>query len=216
MSDVKVSNSVLRRLPLYCSYLRSLPGQREYISATAIAAALKMGEVQVRKDLASICDTGKPKVGYVVSELLEALESYLGYYSITNAVLVGTGKLGRALLDYTRFYEYGLSIVAGFDINPDAVGTTERGKHIYHISSLRRICEQYGAEIGIITVPSDAAQQVCGMLIDAGVRGIWNFAPVHLSVPPDVVIKNENLAVSLALLNKRLKSFVSGESNIIR
>ena len=205
MVKTRVSKAVLSRLPIYLAYLKDLPDGRDHISATAISQALKMGEVLVRKDLAMICEGGKPRVGYLVADLLHALETYLGYRDDTPAVLVGTGKLGRALLDYVGFSEYGLRIVAGFDSNYAMEGNTEKGKQIYHIQKLPRICVENEVKIGIITVPQSSAQSVCDMLIDAGIKAIWNFAPVHLRVPQGIVVKNENLAVSLALLSKTFK-----------
>lgn len=120
-----ISQAILRRLPIYLTYLKSLPPQGPaHISATAIAAALHMGEVQVRKDLASVSKAGRPRIGYIVSELVEDLEAFLGCNDVSNAVIVGAGKLGKALLDYEGFSEYGLHIVAGLDIRVTSEETT--------------------------------------------------------------------------------------------
>ena len=117
--DKKISKSVLKRLPGYHAYLKSLQNSDSpYISATAIANALDMGEVQVRKDLAMVSDGGRPKVGYVRERLIEDIEQFLGYDNTTDAILVGAGRLGQALLGYNGFDEYGLNILAAFDICP--------------------------------------------------------------------------------------------------
>lgn len=203
--DQKVSKSVIKRLPVYLSYLKSLPSDApENISATTLATALGMGEVQVRKDLAMISDGGRPKVGYRRAALVEDLQIFLGYAYTNNAVLIGAGKLGRALLSYSGFSEYGLNIVAAFDQNPALVGTTECGKPIYPMESLEEVCNDRGILIGIITVPASQAQSVCDLLIRQGIQAIWNFAPAHLDVPNGILVQNENMATSLAVLSKHL------------
>lgn len=206
MGTKGVSKSTLKRLPIYLTYLKSLNSDdTEHISATAIANALSMGEVQVRKDLASISDSGKPKVGYLVTELISELETFLGYDNIKNAIIVGTGKLGKAFLDYEGFTEYGLNIIAGFDSNKEVVGTTKLGKPIYNISKLFEVCKTEKVKIGIITVPAKHAQSVCDMMIKSGIVAILNYAPVHLVVPDNVLVRYENIATSLAILAKALK-----------
>ena len=134
MERKEISKAVLKRLPGYISYLRSIPeGECIYISATALANALGMGEVQVRKDLAMVSDGGRPKVGYHRESLIEDIEQFLGYDNTTDAVLIGAGKLGQALLGYVGFEAYGLNILAAFDIHPKTE-KTESGKPVYHIS----------------------------------------------------------------------------------
>ena len=139
MAD-SVSKSVLKRLPVYLTYLRSLGDDApENISATVLASALNMGEVQVRKDLALVSDGGRPKVGYRRRALAEDIERFLGYDNTNDAVLIGAGKLGRALLGYTGFSEYGLNIVAAFDANPAQVGVEENGKPVLPLSALEEL-----------------------------------------------------------------------------
>ena len=117
----EISKSVLKRLPGYLSYLKSIPeGEAVYISATALANALSMGEVQVRKDLAMVSDGGRPKIGYLRSQLVEDISQFLGYDNTTDAILVGAGKLGQALMGYKGFDAYGLNILAAFDVDPVA------------------------------------------------------------------------------------------------
>ena len=205
MVEKEISRATLRRLPTYLSYLKSLPADASVnISATAIAAGLNMGEVQVRKDLALISDGGRPKIGYNRERLIEDIEVYLGYDNTNDAVLIGAGKLGRALLGYSGFAEYGLNIVAAFDANDALMGTTKSGKPVMDLSRLSDICRRYQIQIGILTVPAEQAQSVCDLLIANGIRAIWNFAPTHLTVPNDILVQNENMAASLALLCKHL------------
>lgn len=200
-----VPKSVLRRLPVYLSYLRSMPADSPaHISATALATALNMGQVQVRKDLAMVSDGGKPKVGYERVALMNDISRFLGYDNTNDAVLIGAGKLGRALLDYEGFAEYGLNIVAAFDENTALAGQTAGGKHIYPIDGLEDFCAEEKVLIGVITVPKAQAQKVCDRLIACGVKAILNFAPIHLDVPQGILVQNENIAMSLAVLSKHL------------
>ena len=210
--DVKVSKAVLKRLPGYLAYLNSMPDSAPAtISATALANALDMGEVQVRKDLAIVSDGGRPKVGYQREALIDDIEQFLGYDNTTDAVLIGAGKLGRALLGYGGFAEYGLNIVAAFDANDTLIGTTNGGKPIMHLSRLGEVCQRYKIKIGIITVPAEYAQGVCDLLIENGILAIWNFAPKHLNVPDGILVQNENMAASLALLCKHLNERMQGQ-----
>lgn len=204
MSAQMVSKQTLSRLPQYLSYLESLPDTVRSISATGIAAALNLNQVQVRKDLASVSSSGKPKVGYIRRDLIREIKAFLGYDSADEAVIVGAGKLGRALMGYIGFKDYGLNILAAFDVNEDVIGEDENGRPIMPIEVLKDTCQQLGVRIGIITVPAPAAQAVCEQLIDAGVLAIWNFAPVRLVVPEGILVQNENMASSLAILSNHL------------
>ena len=206
MADKEISKSVLKRLPGYVAYLKSIPDSGSpYISATALANALGMGEVQVRKDLAMVSDGGRPKIGYLRESLIEDIEQFLGYDNTTDAVLIGAGKLGQALLGYIGFDEYGLNILAAFDANPTAQRTDD-GKPILHIDNLESFCKGHKVLMGIITVPAANAQEVCDRLISCGIKAIWNFAPTHLDVPANILVQNENMATSLAVLSMHLKA----------
>ena len=208
MEKKKVSKSVLRRLPGYLGYLKSLPRDGSpHISATALANALGMGEVQVRKDLAMVSDGGRPKIGYVRESLIEDIEQFLGYDNTTDAVLIGAGKLGQALLDYKGFDEYGLNILAAFDVMPKR-DMTEEGKRIYPLEHLEEFCHENKVLMGIITVPSENAQEVADRLVQCGIKAIWNFAPALLEVPPHILVQYENMATSLAVLSMHLQAHI--------
>ncbi len=201
-----VSKQTLRRLPGYLNYLKSCsPDNSPYISATTVANALHLNQVVVRKDLGAVSGSGRPKVGYVREELVRELESFLGYDNTEDAVLVGAGKIGKALLSYEGFQQYGLNIVAAFDTDPGTVNTEEGGKQIFPIEKLPDLCRRLGIRMGIITVPGSSAQSVCSLLIESGVLAIWNFAGVHLDVPEGILVQNEDMAVSLAILSNHLK-----------
>ena len=206
MERKEISKSVLKRLPGYLAYLKGLSENASpYISATALANALGMGEVQVRKDLAMVSDGGRPKIGYLRENLIDDIEQFLGYDNTTDAVLIGAGKLGQALLDYTGFDAYGLNILAAFDTKP-SLEMTEGGKPIFHISQLESFCRTHKVLMGIITVPQQHAQDVCDLLIANGIKAIWTFAPVHLEVPSNILVQHENMATSLAVLSMHLQA----------
>lgn len=207
MEDKKpISLQTLKRLPSYLQYLRSLSKDNvKYISATSIAQALELNDVQVRKDLASVSDKGKPKMGYALVDLITDIESFLGYDNVQSAVLVGAGNLGRALLCYEGFSKYNLDIVAAFDKNEEIIGSKIKNKHVFPLNKLNNLCERMKIKIGIIAVPECEAQEVCDLLIDSGILAIWNFAPVKLNVPKEVLVQNENIGNSLAILSKHLR-----------
>ena len=206
MERKEISKSVLKRLPGYLSYLKSIPESAgPYISATALANALNMGEVLVRKDLALVSDGGRPKIGYQRERLVDDISQFLGYDNTTDAVLIGAGKLGQALCGYSGFNAYGLNILAAFDIKPRMEYPLE-GTPIYHMEQLERFCRKNKVLMGIITVPAPYAQVVCDQLIACGVKAIWNFAPTHLDVPNNILVQNENMATSLAVLSMHLQA----------
>ena len=206
MENRSLPKATLARIPIYIRYLKELPADSgSTISATKIARGVLLGEVQVRKDLALISGRGKPRVGYERDKLIGDLESCLGSESLTSAVLIGAGKLGQALLDYDGFEEFGVKIVAGFDCNEKTIQIS-KSKSVLPINEIKAYCANDNVKIGIITVGQGSAQQVCDTLVACGIKAIWNFAPCRLSVPSDIILKQENLALSLAHLNSQIKN----------
>lgn len=200
-----VSKAMLARLPGYLNYLKSLPEDSSvHISATTLARALELGDVQVRKDLAVVSGGGRRKTGHLRENLIRDIENFLDHSNMTAAILVGAGKLGQALLDYPGFEVFGLNILAGFDLHPETI-QNHSGKPVYSVREMERFCGEHDVTVGIITVPVSQAQTVCDRLVACGVRAIWNFAPVHLKVPAHIPVQNENLAISLTELRMRLK-----------
>ena len=200
-----VPAQTLRRLPTYLRYLRSLPGNgRTHVSARAIASALNLGEIQVRKDLSAISASGRPRIGYACRELEKDIEACLGVENISEAVLVGAGRLGNALLCYEGFSQYGLSIVAAFDEDESAIGELTNGKQVLPLTKLKDTCRRRNIRIGIVAVPAKCAQRAMDALVDAGIRAVWNFAPTLLRVPEDVLVRNEDMAASLAMFSTAL------------
>lgn len=204
MDKSAVTKATLGRLPHYLQFLRELSvDEVPYISATVIAKQLSLGEVQVRKDLNSVSGAGKPKVGYKTVDLIKSLESYLGQGNMTNAVLVGAGKLGKALLEFDDFEDYGVKITAAFDCNETAI-RYNRSIEILPMKEFDGFCKANNIQIGIITVGAGSAQAVCNKMIESGISAIWNFAPCSLEVPDGILLKQERLALSLAYLNNKL------------
>ncbi len=202
------------RLSMYLTCLKRRPATAAAnISATAIAEELGINDVVVRKDLASISSGGKPKIGYIIEDLIRDIEHALGHDTAAEAVLVGAGNLGKALLAYSNFEKYGLNVVAAFDSNPNLIGKEIQGTKIVDPARIQDLCERMHIKIGIITVPFDSAQTVCDALVAGGIRAIWNFAPIHLKVPENVVIKNENMAASLAFLTKQLEESIAKDNS---
>ena len=212
-NQTTISKQALQRMPYYLQALRTARDSgASIISAPTVASQLDLNEVQVRKDFASVSDTaGKPKAGFQISELITAIERTLGYDNSNEAVLVGAGSLGRALLSYRGFEAYGLSIVAAFDVDPNLTGGEISGKQVLPMSKLPQVCHNMNIHIGIITVPASQAQSVCDALVESGVQAIWNFAPVHLNTPEGILVQNENMAASLALLSKHLSERIESK-----
>ncbi len=204
--NVEMSKATLNRLPSYLRYLYQLDKKNvPTVSSTTIANGLGLNPVQVRKDIALVASVaGKPKTGYATKDLIADLEGYLGYNNTRDAVLVGAGGLGRAILGYDGFRNYGLNIVAAFDVNEESIGKEVNGKPVYHLDNLDSVVNRFKIRLGIICVPSVAAQSVADKMVKAGIRAIWCFAPVHLNLPPDIAVKGEDLAASLALLSMQL------------
>lgn len=204
MRNFSIPKATLGRIPKYLTYLKELSLERvPYISATMIAKELNFGEVQVRKDLAMVSGAGRPRVGYGTETLISQLEDCLGYNRLTSAVLIGAGRLGRALLQYDGFRHYGVEIVAAFDSNDQVLGLDSKTE-ILPMNQFAAFCKEHKVELGIITVGEGSAQEVCDQMIASGIKAIWNFAPCKLQVPDGVMLQNENLALSLAHLRNRL------------
>lgn len=202
MKTTDVSRAALGRIPVYLKFIESLPQDVETVSATTIAKALGFGEVQVRKDLGAICGSVKPRIGYTVSDLKASLE-YLIDSRNGKTVIVGAGKLGRALLDYGGFSDYGLDILAAFDT--EVSQNNASGKPILPIDGLHDFCKENNVSIGVIAVPAKAAQEVCDKLCQSGIKAIMSFAPCKLTAPEGVAIQYENMALSLAHLKTQIK-----------
>lgn len=201
-----VPEPTLRRLPTYVHYLRrTAQVETETISTSLMAKELKLDPTQVRKDLACTGVTGTPKVGYNIDRLIDAIENFLGWDNVEDAFLVGVGNLGKALLSYERLSGYGVNIVAAFDVNPALVGTSINGVKIIELKKMKNLIQRMNIHIGIITTPAGSAMDVAEKMIDGGIKAIWNFAPISIDSPDNVIVQNMDLYASLAVLSKKLK-----------
>ena len=209
-----VMKSTLSRLPLYYSLVSRLQTEGvSYVSSALIAQHLNLNSVLVRKDLARVSSVeGKPRTGFEVTQLLKDMINYLGYNKLDEAILVGVGSMGRILLTNSKFEKFGLNIVVGFDKDPYLCGLQLEGKHILPMEKMESLVQRMGIRIDIITVPDDQAQDVCDQMVKCGIKAIWNFAFVPLKVPEDVLVKNENLPSSLAVLSHQLAQSMASQS----
>lgn len=194
----------LQRLPVYLNYLKSMPSDRIYVSSGHIAESLDMGEVLVRKDLAYTSAVGRPRVGYVKQELIAALEDFLCCNGRRSAVIVGVGALGRAVLGYGGFHNYGIEIVAAFDSDLKKIGSEVAGKPVYDIAEVGGKVKQLKAELAVICVPANHAQEVAELLVKSGIKAILNFAPVMIKSPENIVVRHIDVAANLAILSSMI------------
>lgn len=209
MENNSVSVQALQRMPIYLEYLKTLPSTASAsISASAIAEALGLCHSQVRKDLAAVSGGGKPKVGYIRECLVEDMEAFLGCTEIKRAVVVGMGTLGRFMMDCDEFAGYGMHVVAGFEPDQTDEENMVGTKYVFPMEKLRLLCSRVKIHVGIITVPARQAQQVCDLLTECGVMAIWNFTPVALQAPEDVLVYNQSLASSLSVLSTHITRVV--------
>ena len=191
----------VRRLPGYLNIVRAFQEEgRQYISSAAIANELDMDAIQVRKDLAITGVFGRPQKGYPVDALLAAIERFLGWDTLRDAVLVGVGNLGAALLGYREFNLHGLAITAAFDADRRKIGAAIHGVKIMNSRTMDIQIPRLDVKIAILTVPSDHAQGTADVLVNAGIEGIWNFTGMKLLVPNHVTIQNEDLSSGFAML----------------
>jgi len=197
----------IRRLPGYLQVVRQAEQDGVLvISGTTIADELELEPIQVRKDLAVTGIVGKPRVGYVVKDLIAALEHFLRWDQTHNAIVLGAGHLGTALLGHTEFRKNGLNIIAGFDTDPAKIGKKFHGIKIVDSAELAEFIRGNGVTVAILTVPPHVAQDLCNLVIDAGVKSVWNFTALKLKVPDgrtDVLIQKEDLSSGYAVLSVR-------------
>ncbi|MBF0331274.1 MAG: redox-sensing transcriptional repressor Rex [Candidatus Omnitrophica bacterium] len=203
--DPVVSRSTLKRLPLYLHLLEALLAQGvECVSSTQLAREFNFNPTQVRKDLEVTGEVGKARVGFRVAGLVVRIRDFLGWNSTHDAVLVGVGNMGKALLGYKDFEKYGLNIVAAFDKDVRKVGATTFDREVLPLAQLPKFIKRTKVHIGILTVPAREAQPVVDLMLAAGIKAIWNFAPAPLRIPAGVILENARLTQSLAVLTSHL------------
>lgn len=201
-SNVVISKRQLERYPMYLKFLIFIKKNGVVnISSSIIAREMKCSEEQVRKDFQAISkNAGKCHLGRNVDEMIRDLKDFLGYNKTAEAVLIGVGNLGKALLHYSGFASYGLKILAAFDVKEDIVGTNINGTPVYDISDLKDQIALLNVKTAILVTPASAAQETVDLLVQSGITAIWNFVSIHLQVPDNIIIENVDLAASLAKL----------------
>lgn len=206
----RTSNSIvpepaLRRLPWYLAYVKLIHAQGEtVISSTHIAKSTGVDSALVAKDLSYVSIVGKTRVGYDVGEMVQVLEDFLGFNMGHKAYIFGVGNLGAALMHDRGLSQYGMEIVGGFDVRSEVVGTEIGGTKVYHLDELSEVMDA-DANIGILTVPVDVAQQVTNKMVEAGMTAIWNFTPFRISVPKGVVVQNTSIYSHLSVMFHRIE-----------
>lgn len=205
MVVASVPEPTLRRLPSYYHYLVRLRDRgQEMISASQMGEDLGVHHTQVRKDLAATGSQGKPKIGHRIEDLIASIETFLNWNNVTDAFLVGAGNLGAALLGYSGFERAGVRIVAAFDTHPHLIGQKINGVSVLPLEKFGDLAQRMHIGIGILTVPPEVAQDIAEMMVDHGIQAIWNFAPIVLDLPDDVIIENVALYSSLGVLSRKL------------
>jgi len=199
---VQIPRPTIERLPLYLRCLIRLASSGvEVVSSEELGKLLAITAVQIRKDLAYFGEFGRRGVGYDVSALLAQVSQILGVNRARKLVLVGVGHLGQALANYDGFREHGFNISAVFDADPSKIGLTIAGQRVLPVHRIGEMLPQMGVEMAILAVPAHAAQKVVDALVLAGIKAIWNFAPVRLIVPEHIEVRQENMIVGLLALS---------------
>ena len=195
----------LRRLPWYLAHVKLLMNSGvEFVSSTQIASATNVDSSQVAKDLSLLDISGKTRVGYEVKSLVDVLEDFLGFTKCHKACIFGVGSLGGALMTDSGLEQYGLKLVAGFDIREEIIGKEINGIPIYHTNDFKKIQEREKMVIGIITVPVEKAQESAEEMVNGGIGALWNFTPYKIKVDENIVVQETSLCAHLAVMFNRL------------
>ena len=203
---IKIPEPTLRRLPWYLAYAKMARKHGEqHLSSTQIAQHIGVDASKVAKDFSYIAISGKTRVGYELEELITALDGFLGFSNSHKAFLFGAGSLGSSLLDDDGLRQYGLDLVSAFDAKETLSGTFINHIPIHHINDFKRLQEQTGVEIAVLTVPVEVAQEVADLMVECGIRAIWNFTPYPIRVPDGIVIQNTSIYAHLAVMFNRLR-----------
>ncbi|MDR3062167.1 MAG: redox-sensing transcriptional repressor Rex [Dysgonamonadaceae bacterium] len=205
-SQWKVPEPALRRLPWYLAYAKLLKSKGEtLVSSTQISKEISVDSSQVAKDLSYVNVAGKTRVGYDIDSLIVVLEDFLGFTISHKAFLFGAGSLGGALLHDSGLNQYGLDVIAAFDVSPELCGTTIGGIPVYSVDRFQEIRKKNKVSIGILTVPVNQAQKTADLMIEGGIKAIWNFTPYRIRVPEHIVIQDTSIYAHLAVMFNRLK-----------
>ena len=205
-----VPRSSLKRLPLYLHLLENLMSQGvEYVSCTQIAKEFDLDAIMVRKDIEMTGEVGTARIGFKVASLIGKIKSFLGWDKEQDAFLIGAGNMGKAILGYKDFKKYGLNVVAAFDNDPDKIGKKVFGYEIFPLSKFVNLTRRMHVYVGIVTVPAPHAQAVVDLMVEGGIKAIWNFAPAPVRIPEGIILENVRLTQSLGVLTNKLKNLFS-------
>jgi redox-sensing transcriptional repressor len=206
-SKGRVSEAVIRRLPKYYRYLTEMKKNGvQRVSSNELGCKMGLTASQIRQDFNCFGGFGQQGYGYNVLELCDELEKILGLNRRYNMVVVGAGNLGQALANYSAFEKEGFFIKALFDVNPRLIGMSIRGIGVYDVDDLKSYAANQHIDIGVICTPKEKAQEVAEALVGCGIKNIWNFAPIDVVLPDDVVVENVHLSDSLYILCYRINS----------
>ena len=205
--DILLPEPTLRRLPWYLAYVNMLQSQGiDYVSSTQISKDINVDSSKIAKDLSFLNIKGKTRIGYQVDNLAAELSNFLGFRQEHSAIMIGVGSLGAALIQDSGLIQYGLRIVSGFDINEEIIGKEICGVPVFNISELKEQQRIYKANIGILAVPVEHAQESADLLSECGVKAIWNFTPFRIKVDEDMVIQNTSIYAHLAVMYNRINA----------
>ena len=205
-----IPEPTLRRLPWYLSFVQLLRTEgHEYVSSTRIAQGVGVDSALVAKDLSYVQLQGRTRVGYETEALIDYLEEFLGFRTQHRAFLIGVGSLGSGLLADKGLRQFGLEVLAGFDVAEEVIGTEVAGIPVYHIDELASRIRSEQVQIAVLTVPVLQAQLMTDRLVRAGIRALWNFTPFRIRVPHNVVVQNTSIYANLAVMFNRLNSLTT-------
>lgn len=208
----KIPIPTIKRFPSYLRWMKKYKEEgRDTISATTLAQDLRLNPIQVRKDLSFSGIEGKPKVGFKVDELIDALTNTLGWDNVTDAILVGAGNLGKALISYEGFNNYGFRIVAAFDKDPSKKELQVGNLNIKPLEKLEEYIINNRINIAILAVPVSQAQITSELLVKCGIKAIWSFVPIDLKLPERIAVQRTDLATHFAVLAAKLRTKIDNK-----
>lgn len=207
MARPKVSNAIIRRLPRYRRYLGHLQNKGiKKVSSNELSELIGYTASQIRQDFNTFGEFGQQGYGYSVDYLYKEINKILGLDREYKTVLVGCGHLGQAITNYNYYYKIGFNIIGIFDVKEDIIGSKINDVEVRHIDELTEFCQKENVDIGIICVNREGAQGVADKMVDGGVKGIWNFAPIDIEIPKTVALESVHLSDSLHALSFMIKS----------
>lgn len=206
-SEKSISPAVIKRLPRYYRYLGDLLKNNVVrISSKELSQRMNVTASQIRQDLNNFGGFGQQGYGYNVEYLYNEMGKILGLDKTNNIIIVGAGNLGQALANNQDFDSNGFKIIGLFDVNPRLIGMTVRGVEVYDIDMLETFLKDHEVMIAALTLPKSKATKVAEQLVDLGIKALWNFAPVDLHFPEEILVENVHLAESIMTLSYRIHS----------